>query len=58
MDRTSGNRDVKTQALAKFAAESMVFERAHPECLPTIPTRRTLHSGRQAFPFRDYKPVP
>ena len=29
-----------------------------PECLPTIPTRRTLHSGRRAFPFNDYRPVP
>jgi arylsulfatase A-like enzyme len=53
-----GSRSVKTPALAKFAAESMVFERAYPECLPTIPTRRTLHSGRRVFPFRGYQPVP
>src|SRR5581483_8017464 len=53
-----GNTTVKTPTLDQFAKESAVFERAHPECLPTIPTRRTLHSGRRAFPFRDYKPIP
>ena len=39
-------------------ARASAFPRAHPECLPTIPTRRTLHSGRRAFPFNDYKAVP
>ncbi|MBI1898615.1 MAG: sulfatase [Acidobacteria bacterium] len=53
-----GNRVVRTPNLAALAAESAVFERHHPECLPTIPTRRTLHSGRRAFPFRNYQPVP
>jgi arylsulfatase A-like enzyme len=53
-----GNKSVQTPNLDKLARESAVFERAHPECLPTIPTRRTLHSGRRAFPFRDYKPIP
>jgi arylsulfatase A-like enzyme len=53
-----GNTSIKTPALDQLAKESALFERAHAECLPTIPTRRTLHSGRRAFPFRDYKPVP
>src|SRR5262245_57995894 len=53
-----GNTWVKTPTLDRLARESALFERAHPECLPTIPTRRTLHSGRRAFPFRDYRPVP
>jgi arylsulfatase A-like enzyme len=53
-----GNRWVKTPTLDRLAKESALFERAHPECLPTIPTRRTLHSGRRAFPFRNYQPVP
>lgn len=53
-----GNTWVKTPTLDKLAKESALFERAHPECLPTIPTRRTLHSGRRAFPFRDYKATP
>lgn len=53
-----GNKTVQTPNFDRFARQSAVFERAHPECLPTIPTRRTLHSGRRAFPFRDYKPLP
>lgn len=53
-----GNDWVKTPAIDQLARESALFERAHPECLPTIPTRRTLHSGRRAYPFRDYKPTP
>ena len=53
-----GNTAIQTPNLDRFAKESALFERAYPEALPTIPTRRTLHSGRRAFPFRDYKPVP
>jgi arylsulfatase A-like enzyme len=53
-----GNTWVRTPALDCLARDAAVFERAHPECLPTIPTRRTLHSGRRAFPFRDYRPIP
>jgi arylsulfatase A-like enzyme len=53
-----GNQWTKTPALDRLAKESALFERAHPECLPTIPTRRTIHSGRRGFPFRDYQPIP
>jgi arylsulfatase A-like enzyme len=53
-----GNRVVKTPNLARLAAESAIFEHCHAECLPTIPTRRTLHSGRRVFPFRNYEPQP
>ncbi|MXZ41250.1 MAG: sulfatase [Caldilineaceae bacterium SB0666_bin_21] len=53
-----GNDWIHTPSIARFAAESLRFTRAYPECLPTIPTRRTLHSGRRAFPFRTYDPVP
>lgn len=53
-----GNTWVKTPTLSRLAEESAVFENAHPECLPTIPTRRTLHSGRRVFPFRNYQPLP
>lgn len=52
-----GNDWIQTPNLDRFAAQSVRFTRAHPECLPTIPTRRTLHSGRRAFPFADYQPV-
>jgi arylsulfatase A-like enzyme len=53
-----GNDWIQTPNLDRFAAAGVKFTNAHPECLPTIPTRRTLHSGRRAFPFRDYRPVP
>ena len=53
-----GNDWIHTPSIDRFARQSVRFARAHPECLPTIPTRRTLHSGRRAFPFNDYQPVP
>lgn len=53
-----GNEWIHTPAIDRFARQSVRFSRAHPECLPTIPTRRTLHSGRRAFPFVDYRSVP
>jgi len=53
-----GNREVRTPNLKAFAEEAAVFDRNHAECLPTIPTRRTLHSGRRVFPFRNYEPIP
>lgn len=53
-----GNDWIQTPNIDRFAGESLRFTHAHPECLPTIPTRRTLHTGRRAFPFNDYKPVP
>ncbi len=53
-----GNDWVHTPNLAKFAEEGVRFTNAHPECLPTIPTRRTLHTGRRIYPFKTYNPVP
>ena len=53
-----GNDWIRTPNIDRFAGEGVRFTRAHPECLPTIPTRRTLHSGRRAYPFSTYTPVP
>ncbi|MEZ4861570.1 MAG: sulfatase [Caldilineaceae bacterium] len=53
-----GNEWIQTPNLDRFAQQGVQFTNAHPECLPTIPTRRTLHTGRRAFPFNDYQPVP
>ena len=53
-----GNDWIQTPNLARFAEQSVKFTNAHPECLPTIPTRRTLHTGRRAYPFSTYTPVP
>ena len=46
-----GNKWIKTPNLDKFAAESMVFDRAVPESLPTIQVRRALLTGMRVFPF-------
>lgn len=53
-----GNDWVHTPHLDRFAAQSVTFNHAHPEALPTIPMRRTIHTGRRAYPFADYDPVP
>ena len=53
-----GNDWIHTPNLDRFAKEGALFTNAHPESLPTIPMRRTVHTGRRAYPFRDYRPVP
>lgn len=53
-----GNEWIQTPNLDRFAHQSIRFTNAHPESLPTIPMRRSLHTGRRAFPFSDYHPVP
>jgi arylsulfatase A-like enzyme len=53
-----GNDWVHTPHMDRMAREGIRFSRAHPESLPTIPTRRTLHTGRRAFPFGSYAPLP
>ena len=49
---------VHTPSIDEFARQSVVFENAHPESLPTIPMRRSLHTGKRAFPFPEYRPLP
>jgi arylsulfatase A-like enzyme len=51
-----GNPWVRTPALDALAKESVVFTRAYPESLPTIPMRRTLHTGLRTWPFRSWIP--
>ena len=53
-----GNDRIHTPNIDRFAAESTLFTEVYPESLPTIPVRRALHTGRRAFPFRDYRPLP
>ena len=51
-----GNDWIKTPTLDALAEESMVFTHAFPESLPTIPMRRSLHTGLRSWPFRDWTP--
>lgn len=48
---------VHTPVLDALAKESLVFDRAYPESLPTLPTRRALYTGRRVYPFHmaDYR---
>ena len=40
-----GNDWIKTPTLDALARESLLFTRAHPEAMPTIPARRAIHTG-------------
>ena len=51
-----GNRWIRTPALDSLAEESITFTRAYPESLPTLPMRRTLHTGLRTWPFRGWIP--
>ncbi|MFX1571590.1 MAG: sulfatase [Promethearchaeota archaeon] len=51
-----GNDWIHTPNFDKFAKDSIVFERAYPESLATIPVRRAIHTGLRTFPFNHNKP--
>ena len=53
-----GNPWIRTPNIDRLAAMSTRFTRAYPESLPTVPVRRALFTGRRAYPFKDYQPVP
>lgn len=52
-----GNSLIRTPNIDKFSKESILFENAYSESLPTIPVRRAIFTGRRAYPFRTYKPL-
>lgn len=47
-----GNNWIKTPNMDKLASKSVMFTDAYSECLPTIPMRRVLYTGRRIFPTR------
>lgn len=51
-----GNTWIRTPTLDTLADESVVFTRAFPESLPTIPARRAIHTGKRTFPFANWAP--
>ncbi len=51
-----GNKWIKTPNIDRLAQESVLFERAFPEGLPTIPVRRAIYTGNRTWPFEDYQP--
>lgn len=54
--KTYGNNWIKTPHFDEFAKDSIVFEKAYPESLPTIPFRRSIHTGIRTFPFNHELP--
>ena len=52
-----GHPTIRTPNIDRFCASAARFTRAYPESLPTVPVRRAIHTGRRAYPFRDYRPV-
>ena len=52
-----GNDWIQTPNLDALARESLLFDRAYPESIPTICSRRSLHTGVRVWPFRDWRPL-
>ena len=53
-----GNRLADTPNLDALGRDSLAFEMAVPEAMPTGPARRGLLTGVRSFPFRNYVPTP
>lgn len=54
--KTYGNEWIQTPNFDEFAKDSLIFEKAYPESLPTIPARRAIHTGIRTFPFNHERP--
>ena len=52
-----GNEWIKTPNIDALAKESVVFENAQPEALPTIPVRTALFTGQYTLPYRPWQPL-
>ncbi len=50
-----GNEWIRTPNLDALASQSVLFTRAYPESLPTLPVRRALHTGRRTYPFWNHR---
>ena len=51
-----GNTWIETPNLDRLAKESVIFDAAYSESLPTLPQRRAMHTGMRTFPFHKYNP--
>jgi arylsulfatase A-like enzyme len=47
----------QTPHLDEFARQSVVFDNAYPEALPTIPIRTQFFTGMSTLPFRPWQPL-
>ena len=44
-----GNPWIRTPTLDAIAGQSLLFTRAHPEAMPTLPARRAIHTGMRTW---------
>jgi arylsulfatase A-like enzyme len=54
-DHVYGSR-ARTAAWDRLGRQGVRFLNAHPEGMPTIPTRRSIMSGKRVYPFRGWHP--
>jgi len=52
-----GNEWIRTPSLDWLAQDSVLFEEAYPEALPTIPVRTSLYTGRRTLTRRGWQPL-
>lgn len=52
-----GNEWIATPRLDEFARQSLLFENAYVEGMPTLPCRTAFFTGRFTFPFRGWEPL-
>ena len=52
-----GNDWIKTPNIDRFASQSVTFDNAYAEGLPTIPVRTELVTGQTSLPFREWQPL-
>ena len=55
MNAFEGGSGTDTPNLDELTGDSLRFDRAIPECMPSLPVRRTLVTGMRSYPFRDWK---
>jgi arylsulfatase A-like enzyme len=55
VDAFEGGAPAKTPNLNELTKKSLRFDRAIPESMPALSTRRALVTGMRAFPFRDWR---
>lgn len=52
-----GNTWIETPNIDRLAKESVVFENAYPEALPTVPIRTSLLTGQHTLLYRTWQPL-
>ena len=55
VDAFEGGSPADTPNLNELTEQSLRFDRAIPESMPALSTRRSLVTGMRAFPFRDWR---